>query len=195
LLVLEKVAAVLYADDGGDGRLAHDSGSLEVLTSVTSLAANHLALLSRPAGSDVEARADMDIQMPLAEEGGGLVAGSVPFEADPLEDELTSPLLAASPATGSESLSQEEKLLHEDARRFARLLVSELLLYNEDLVILGRKQRDIYSKLKEDIDRSRQAYDQRVPRNVSARADYFREELVRTLAAGDPTALGPGMAS
>jgi hypothetical protein len=195
VLVLDKVAAVLYADDGGDGRLAHDSGSVEVLTSVTSLAANRLALLSRPAGVELEARADMQIQMPLAEEGGGLVSAPEDFEADSLDDALTSGLPATFGAAASENLSPEEKLLHEDARRFARLLVSELLLYNEDLVILGRKQRDIYSKLKEDIDRSRQAYDQRVPRNVSARADYFREELVRTLAGGDPTALGPGMAS
>ena len=44
------------------------------------------------------------------------------------------------------------------------------------------------------IDRSRQAYDQRIPRNVSARTDYFKEEMIRTLAGGDTMALGPGLA-
>ena len=48
--------------------------------------------------------------------------------------------------------------------------------------------------VKEEIDRSRQAYDQRIPRNVSARTDYFKEEMIRTLAGGDSTALGPGLA-
>jgi hypothetical protein len=195
LKVLDKVAAVLYADDGGDGRIAHDPGCVEVLSSVAALAASRLALLSRPPGVEVEASADLHVQVPRAEEGGGLVADPALFDADPLDDEMTSDLPAAAPPAGLENLSPEERLLHEDARRFARLLISELLLYNEDLVILGRKQRDIYSRLKDEIDRSRQAYEQRVPRNVSARTDYFREEMVRTLAGGDSTALGPGLAS
>ena len=193
ILVQENVAAVLYADDGGDGRSMHDSGSLEILASVASLAANRLALLTRPAAPPAGDAADIEIRIPPAGEGGGLVTATDLLEADPLEDELSpAPRLPA--GAGPENLSPEEKLLHEDARRFARLLISELLLYNEDLVILGRKQRDIYSQLKDDIDRSRLAYDQRVPRSVSARVDYFREEMVRTLAGGDSTALGPGLA-
>ena len=195
LLVQEKVAAVLYADDGGDSRSMHDSGSMEVLASVASLVANRLALLSRPPGPAAEDGADLEVRIPPAEEGGGLVTASDLLEADPLEDDLSpAPRLPAA-AQKPENLSPEEKLLHEDARRFARLLISELLLYNEDLVILGRKQRDIYSQLKDDIDRSRLAYDQRIPRSVSARVDYFREEMVRTLAGGDSTALGPGLAT
>jgi hypothetical protein len=193
LLVLDKVAAVLYADDGGDGRLAHDSGGVEVLASVATLVANRLALLSRPDGLEAEAEMELPVQVPTAEEGGGLLAGSALFDLDPLEEEIAPSPSPDSPG-GSGDLSAEEKLLHEDARRFARLLVSELLLYHEDQVILGRKQRDIYSRLRDEIDRSRQAYDQRVPGNVSSRTDYFREELVRTLAGGDSTALGPGMA-
>jgi hypothetical protein len=195
LVVQESAAAVLYADDGGDGRIAHDPGCVEVLCSVASLAANRLALLSRPASLEVEARAELHVQEPKAEEGGGLLADTALFDVGSLDDELSPLPPATFPVVDSESLPPEEKLLHEDARRFARLLVSELLLYNEDLVIQGRKQRDIYSKLKVEIDRSRQAYDQRVPRSVSARTDYLREEMVRTLAGGDSTALGPGLAS
>ena len=195
LLVQEKVAAVLYADDGGDGRSLHDSGCVEVLASVASLVANRLALLSRPAPEETEASSDLEVRIPAAREGGGLVTGPDLLGADPLEDDL-SPAPALPPAIrGPENLSPEERLLHEDARRVARLLVSELLLYNEDLVILGRKQRDIYSRLKDEIDRSRLAYDQRVPRSVSATVDYFREEMVRTLAGGDSTVLGPGLAN
>lgn len=94
-------------------------------------------------------------------------------------------------------VSDEESRLHHDARRFARLLVSEIKLYNEQKVSEGRNQGDIYDRLREDIDRSRQMYDKRVAPPVAARHDYFHQELVNTLAEGDPAKLGssyPGAA-
>jgi hypothetical protein len=94
-------------------------------------------------------------------------------------------------------VNDEERPLHNDARRFARLLVSEIKLYNEQKVSEGRNQGDIYERLREDIDRSRQMYDKRVAPPVAARHDYFHHELVNTLAEGDPAKLGntyPGAA-
>ena len=94
-------------------------------------------------------------------------------------------------------VNDEERRLHNDARRFARLLVSEIKLYNEQKVSEGRNQGDIYDRLREDIDRSRQMYDKRVAPPVAARHDYFHQELVDTLAEGDPAKLGssyPGAA-
>jgi hypothetical protein len=87
-------------------------------------------------------------------------------------------------------VSDEERRLHNDARRFARLLVSEIKLYNEQKVKEGRSQGNIYERLREDIDRSRQMYDKRVAPPVAARYDYFHQELVNTLAEGDPSKLG-----
>ena len=84
----------------------------------------------------------------------------------------------------------EEEKAHNDARRFARLLVSEIKLYNEQKVAEGRRGGDLYDRLKEDIDRSRQMYEKRVTPNVAARFDYFYDELVSTLAEGDPSKLG-----
>ena len=149
-----------------------------------------------PTPEEAAIASDVEVRIPALREGGDLLIDPDFPGADPLEDELSpAPALPPPANRGMQNLSPEEKLLHEDARRFARLLVSELLLYNEDLVILGRKQRDIYSPLRDEIDRSRLAYDQRVPRSVSATVDYFREEMVRTLAGGDPTVLGAGLAS
>jgi hypothetical protein len=87
-------------------------------------------------------------------------------------------------------VSEEERRLHNDARRFARLLVSEIKLYNEQKVREGRTQGDIYGRLREDIDRSREMYNKRVAPPVAARYDYFHHELVNTLAEGDPSKLG-----
>ncbi len=83
-----------------------------------------------------------------------------------------------------------ENALHEEARRLARLLVSEIKLYNEEQVEEGRRHRDLYLRLKEDIDRSRQIYDERVHDSVRGSTDYFQQELIRSLAGGDPRALG-----
>lgn len=84
----------------------------------------------------------------------------------------------------------EDGKKHDEARRFARLLVSEIKLYNESKVDQGRKNRDLYERLKEDIDRSRQMYDERIPDDVRKASNYFYDELVRILADGNADILG-----
>lgn len=84
----------------------------------------------------------------------------------------------------------EDAKKHDDARRFARLLVSEIKLYNEGKVDQGRKNGDLYERLKEDIDRSRQMYEDRIPEEVREGSNYFYDELVRILADGNADALG-----
>lgn len=86
--------------------------------------------------------------------------------------------------------NEEERRLHNDARRFARLLISEIKLYNEQKVAEGRSQYDLYDRLREYIDRSREMYDKRVRAEVATRYDYFHGELVNTLAEGDIAKLG-----
>ncbi|HEV7644768.1 MAG TPA: hypothetical protein VGO50_12555 [Pyrinomonadaceae bacterium] len=89
-------------------------------------------------------------------------------------------------------VSDEERRLHNDARRFARLLVSEIKLYNEQKVKEGRENSDIYNRLQEAVDRSREMYDKRVQPAVAGRFDYFHYELVNALAEGDEGKLGNG---
>ena len=79
---------------------------------------------------------------------------------------------------------------HEEARRFARLLISEIKLYNERAVLEGREGGNLYHRLKDDIDRSRQMYEERIPSDIRSSTDFFQEELVRILADGRPEALG-----
>jgi hypothetical protein len=91
---------------------------------------------------------------------------------------------------GAAQLTPDEETRHEEARRFARLLVSEIKLYNEEEVDQGRASRNLYQRLKEDIDRSREMYEKRISPDIRAAKDYFHEELVRILADGDAGALG-----
>ncbi|HVG24336.1 MAG TPA: hypothetical protein VND45_09305 [Thermoanaerobaculia bacterium] len=84
----------------------------------------------------------------------------------------------------------DEAKKHDEARRFARLLVSEIKLYNESKVEQGRRSNDLYERLKEDIDRSRQMYDERITDDVRKVSNYFYDELVRILADGRAEALG-----
>jgi hypothetical protein len=84
----------------------------------------------------------------------------------------------------------EEEKLHTDAKRFARLLVSEIKLYNEHHVSEGRSNRDLYLRLKRDIDRSREMYEKRISPVVSRKIDYFHDEIIRILGDNDPATLG-----
>jgi hypothetical protein len=84
----------------------------------------------------------------------------------------------------------EEERLHSDAKRFARLLVAEIKLYNEHHVAEGRENQDLYLRLKRDIDRSREMYEKRVSPNVSRKIDYFHDEVIRILGDNDRSTLG-----
>ena len=78
----------------------------------------------------------------------------------------------------------------QSARRFARLLVSEIKLYNEAAVRDGREHRDLLARLRPEIERARRVYEERVPAGAGGRHVYFQQELVQTLADGDPSLLG-----
>jgi hypothetical protein len=135
------------------------------------------------APTQVQPPADLaptQVQPPAA--GGGT-------EVRPPED-LQGPGTAFAAPSGpvlAEAPSGEEAL-HEEARRLARLLVSEIKLYNEEIIEEGRMAGNIYSRLKEDIDRSRQMYQERIDPRVTE--DYFYQELVQRLAGGDSNLLG-----
>ncbi|HJR06007.1 MAG TPA: hypothetical protein VJ842_01825 [Pyrinomonadaceae bacterium] len=120
----------------------------------------------------------------VAEPAGSTGGSSAPVAA---------PLGGSSRRSDSElpiEVGEEERRYHNDARRFARLLVSEIKLYNEQKVRDGREQGNLYERLREEIDRSRQMYDKRVAPNVASRYDYFHHELVNTLAEGNAAKLG-----
>jgi hypothetical protein len=78
----------------------------------------------------------------------------------------------------------------ESARRFARLIVSEIKLYHEAAVRDGRAHHDLGARLAPEIAKARQAFDRRVSTSLPGREALFQEELVRVLAGGDAALLG-----
>jgi hypothetical protein len=86
----------------------------------------------------------------------------------------------------------DEDELHKKAKRFAKLLVEEIKLYNQSKVNEGRQHKDLYDRLKIDIEKSRATYDKRYSESAVASADYFTQELVRILADNDVSLMGAG---
>ena len=189
LLVKERAVAVLYGDSPetlSDGRLALfdllariGGVSLEIRSSRrklaaiaeagTALPAPARAMLGRPGSPDVN---------PAAPEEAEMQALLGDLEPLPRREE-------------GDRLSPEEQRQHNDARRFASLLVSELLLYNEEAVIQGRKQRDLSQRLAREIERTRLAYEARIPTTLKEGPRYLEDELLRVLADGDEALLTP----
>ena len=68
--------------------------------------------------------------------------------------------------------------------------MSEIKLYHEQELKMGREHSDIYERLQKEIDVGRETYTQRVAASVIAVHDYFHEELVRILGENDPSRMG-----
>jgi len=89
-------------------------------------------------------------------------------------------------------VSREEQELHLQAQRFARVQVSEMRLFRHQEVTQGRQTKDIYSAMKDVIDRSREKYAQQFLSSASSLPDYLHAELIKTIALGNESLLGPG---
>jgi hypothetical protein len=109
------------------------------------------------------------------------------LQADEFEEFLDHPEPTVEEA---DTESADEEALHAESRRFARLLVTEIKLYNEDQVTEGRASNDLYQRLKNDIDRSRDMYEKRAHRIVKSQIDYFDAEIVRVLAEENRELMG-----
>lgn len=216
LVIRDRVAAVVYADNADSREDLSGTEAIEILVSYASKVLDLVSGGARPSGrtatGDVHGRHERMEKLrqttppgarpparppaatpaPPAEEPP---SGTVMFNARDLQGQAAPESSARPSPRVSEAPSQTDpqtQKQHEDAKRFARLLISEIKLYNESKVQQGRKSRELYDLLKDDIERSRQLYSERVPESVRATTNYFHEELVRILADGDTAAMGTG---
>ena len=100
------------------------------------------------------------------------------------------------PQSSSESAEENDEdryqeKIRSEARRLARMLVSEIKLGHPKEVQKGRVNSDLYNRLHKEIDSSRETYRRQVATTENGE-DYFHEEVVKILADNDPERLGEG---
>jgi hypothetical protein len=87
-------------------------------------------------------------------------------------------------------LSPEEQELHRRANRVAKVSMQDIKMLRPEQVRLGRENRDICIRLRDDIDKAHREYDRRFKPIMDHPVDYFYRWLVEILADGDPQLLG-----
>ena len=70
---------------------------------------------------------------------------------------------------------------HEKAKRLARLIVADIILYNQDKIAEGIKNDSLFSLLEKDITEGRKYYDRQVDPSVARETPYFDWALVDQL--------------
>ena len=191
LMVSGRVVAVLYGDTAGSSK-SPDETAFEVIGRIGAMTLASRAGVPRRgrASSGAMTVATATILPAASHTRDADAASSLPASPEDAEmHALLSDIEPPRPGAGAAEGTPEERRVAADARRFASLLVSELLLYNEESVILGRKNRDLARRLAREIERSRQAYAARVPAHLKTASHYFDEEMVRVLAEGDAALL------
>jgi len=83
--------------------------------------------------------------------------------------------------TMAKSAADPEQI--EKARRFARLIVSDIALYNQDIVAEGLRKGTFFELLQDDITEGRSLYDKRVPEAIRTTKDYYQEAFDDFIAA------------
>jgi len=187
LIVKNKVAGIIYIDSGSEPQLNNQ----EVVEMLCYVAGLELTMITAKL-KQVEKREQGSSQRSSAKP----VAAATNQRAEPTFDppppsEFTSQKVAAAEfdTTGS---GESENPGVKKAKRVARVLVSDLKLYNEEAVSAGRKNHDLYNRLRDDIDRSFRHYEERVAGLVAnSDTNYFKEEIIRQLGDGDPKQVGP----
>ena len=71
-----------------------------------------------------------------------------------------------------------------EARRIARLIISEIKLYNQDKIEKIDSRKEVLEMLKLDLTRGKEHYDNRIAGRLPIRPDYFNETVDEILLAG-----------
>ena len=192
LVLREKVSALVYGDGGLEGGKL-DVAALKLLMRSAGMWLEVLALRKAMGGASTPEPTLPQPERPAVtsaavapERAAAVVASSVTMpQAAPV---VASAAVAV--ATPESEWTPQEREVHSRAQRFARLLVDEIKLYNQAKVAEGRAGKNLYDRLKDDIDKSRASYNKRYGSTPAASADYFIRELIRILADNDVSLLG-----
>jgi hypothetical protein len=190
VLVQDTVAALLYLEPNEE---ALEVGAVETLVTAAGL-----TLLGIRAARAVQASSLVSIASainPIGIEGVPIdpfVQVPVPAGALAISGEQ-SPAVAVvlERSFNWDTLSQEQRELHMRAQRFARVQVAEMRLYKDDAVKSGRRDSNIYLRLKGEIDEARERYMSQFLDGQPHMRDYLHGELVETLAIDNPQLMGP----
>ena len=87
-------------------------------------------------------------------------------------------------------LTTEEQELHRRANRVAKVSMQDIKMLRPEQVRLGRENKDICIRLKDDIEKAHREYDRRFKPIMDHPVDYFYRWMVEILAEGDAAALG-----
>jgi len=87
-------------------------------------------------------------------------------------------------------LSPEEQELHRRANRVAKVSMQDIKMLRPEQVRLGRQNKDLCIRLKDDIEKAHREYDRRFRPIMDHPVDYFYRWMVEILADGDAHALG-----
>jgi len=148
------------------------------------------AVSESPAPAAEVAPAPVEAQ-PAATEIQSATAPAEAAPPDPLPIAQPEAVAAPEPVPPvASAVPSEGQDVHHKAQRFARLLVDEIKLYNLAQVSEGRKNKDLYDRLKDAIEKSRTTYQKRYGNTIAASANYFQDEVIRSLAEDDISIMG-----
>jgi DNA-directed RNA polymerase subunit RPC12/RpoP len=71
-----------------------------------------------------------------------------------------------------------------EAKRIARLIISEIKLYNQDKIERAGSKREVLEMLKMDLLRGKEHYNSRIAARLPLGPDYFNETVKEILLAG-----------
>jgi len=98
--------------------------------------------------------------------------------------------MEAAPVFNLDALPPEEQELHRRAFRVAKVSMQDIRMLRPEDVRLGRENKDLCSRLRDDIEKAHKEYDRRFQPIQSHPVDYFYDWMVEILGGGDPQALG-----
>ena len=138
-------------------------------------------------------------QQPMAESPAGqrhapapesFPPASMVHEHVPLPEPVQEKELEYTPEFDVNRLTPEEQELHRRANRVAKVSMQDIKMLHPEQVRLGRENKDICIRLKDDIEKAHREYDRRFKPIMDHPVDYFYRWMVEILAEGDAAALG-----
>jgi hypothetical protein len=137
--------------------------------------------------------ADFIYTVPL---NGNLNAGSSPADvnsgrapamagAKPVDSESAAEGISSATVSIEESpSSQIDDSLVIEAKRIARLIISEIKLYNQERIARAKNKREVLELLKNDLIKGKQHYNTRIASKLPIGPDYFMESVKEILLSG-----------